>query len=209
MTKQRLSSKGLLYYPMKKTLVLLLLLISINCRAQDSLQILNFNRNHIKNTGMQVLGGWAAANIVVGGIGWASTNGTTKYFHQMNAIWNVANLGVALLGYTATIKDKNHVYTSQESLEEQHKLEKLFLVNGALDFVYIGTGLYLKHRRDINNSDQNRGYGSAVILQGAFLLLFDAAMYTSERKAGNKLRRFLVNNSITIDGQKIGMVVNF
>jgi hypothetical protein len=98
---------------------------------------------------MQVLGGWAAANIVVGGIGWASTNGTTKYFHQMNAIWNVANLGVALLGYTATIKDKDHVYTPQESLEEQHKLEKLFLVNGALDFVYIGAGLYLKHRGDI------------------------------------------------------------
>jgi hypothetical protein len=194
---------------MKYTLVLLLLLININCRAQDSLQTLNFNRNHIKNTGMQILGSWAAANIVVGGIGWASTSGTTKYFHQMNGIWNVANLGVALLGYTATIKDKNHVYTPQESLEEQHKLEKLFLINGALDFVYIGTGLYLKHRGDSNNSNQNRGYGSAIILQGAFLLLFDATMYTSERKAGNKLRRFLAKNPLTFDGQKIGMVVSF
>jgi hypothetical protein len=194
---------------MKHTLVLLLLLISINCRAQDSLQTLNFNRNHIKNTGMQVLGSWAAANIIVGGIGCASTSGSTKYFHQMNAIWNVANLGVALLGYTATIKDKNHVYTEQESLDEQHKLEKLFLVNGAFDFVYIGAGLYLKHRGDINNSDQNRGYGSAIILQGAFLLLFDATMYASERKAGNKLRRFLTRNPLTFDGQKVGMVVNF
>jgi hypothetical protein len=194
---------------MKNTLVLLLLLASINCRAQDSLQTLNFNRNHIKNTGMQVLGGWATANIIAGGIGWASTTGTIKYFHQMHAIWNVANLGVALLGYTATIKDKNHVYTPEESLKEQHKLEKLFLVNGALDFVYIGTGLYLKHRGDINNSDQNRGYGSAIILQGAFLLLFDATMYTSERKAGSKLRRFLTKNPITFDGQKVGMMVNF
>jgi hypothetical protein len=194
---------------MKHTLVLLLLLISINCKAQDSLQTLNFNRNHIKNTGMQVLGSWAAANIIVGGIGWASTSGSTKYFHQMNAIWNVANLGVALLGYTATIKDKNHIYTEQESLDEQHKLEKLFLVNGTFDFVYIGAGLYLKHRGGINNSDQNRGYGSAIILQGAFLLLFDATMYASERKAGNKLRRFLTKNPLTFDGQKVGMVVNF
>lgn len=194
---------------MKNTLLLLLVLISINCRAQDSLQTLNFNRNHIKNTGMQVLGGWAAVNIVTGGIGWASARGATKYFHQMNAIWNVANLGVALLGYTATITDKNHVYTPQESLEEQRKLEKLFLVNGALDFVYIGTGLYLKNRGDINNSDQNRGYGSAIILQGAFLLLFDATMYVSERKAGSKLRRFLTKNKLTFDGQKVGMIVNF
>jgi hypothetical protein len=194
---------------MKKIFALLLLFISINCLAQDSLQTLNFNRNRIKNTGMQVLGSWATTNIVIGGIGWASTNGTTKYFHQMNAIWNLANLGVAILGYTATIKDKDHIYTAQESLEEQHKLEKLFLVNGALDFVYIGAGLYLKHRGDTNNSDQNRGYGSAVILQGAFLLLFDATMYTTERNTGNKLRRFLAKNPITFDGQKVGMVVNF
>jgi hypothetical protein len=194
---------------MKKLLNLLLLFISLNCLAQDSLQTLNFNRNRIKNTGMQVLGGWATANIVVGSIGWASTNGTTKYFYQMNTIWNVANLGVALLGYTATIKDRDHTYTAQESLEEQRKLEKLFLVNGALDFAYIGAGFYLKHRGDINKSDQNSGYGSAVILQGAFLLLFDVTMYTSERKAGNKLRRFLAKNPITFDGQKVGMVINF
>jgi hypothetical protein len=194
---------------MKKILALLLLLISINCLAQDSLQTLSFNRNHVKNTGMQVLGSWAAANIVAGGIGWASTSGNTKYFHQMNAIWNVANLGVAILGYTATIRDKNHTYTPQESLDDQHKLEKLFLVNGALDFAYIGAGFYLKHRGDINNSDQNRGYGSAVILQGAFLLLFDATIYASERKIGNKLRLFLAKNPITFDGQRVGMVVTF
>ncbi|MES2374945.1 MAG: hypothetical protein V4553_00110 [Bacteroidota bacterium] len=194
---------------MKKILALFLLLISVNCLAQDSLQTLNFNRNHIKNTGMQVLGSWATANIVVGGIGWARSTGTTKYFHQMNTIWNMANLGVAILGYTATIKDKDRTYTAQESLNEQHKLEKLFLVNGALDFVYIGAGLCLKHRGDINNADQNRGYGSAVILQGAFLLLFDVTMYTSERRAGNKLRRFLLKNPVIFDGQKVGMVVNF
>jgi hypothetical protein len=194
---------------MKKNLTLFLIFIAINCHAQDSLQTLNFNRNYIKNTGMQVLGGWATANLVAGGIGWASTQGQTKYFHQMNALWNVANLGVAILGYAATQKDKNHTYTAQESLEQQQKIEKLFLVNGALDFVYIGTGLYLNHKGNTDNSAQNRGYGSAIVLQGAFLLLFDATMYTTEKKAGNKLRRFLMKNPVMFDGQKVGMVVNF
>jgi hypothetical protein len=194
---------------MKKILVLFLLLISINCLAQDSLQTLNFERNHIKNTGMQVLGTWAIANIAVGGIGWANTNGKTKYFHQMNAIWNVANLGAAILGYTSTINDKTKTYTPEESLKEQNKLEKIFLVNGGLDVIYIGAGVYLNHRGNMNNSDQSRGYGSAVILQGAFLLLFDATMYTSESHVGNKLRKFLMKNPITFDGQKVGMVVNF
>ncbi|MDB5004265.1 MAG: hypothetical protein JWQ34_2490 [Mucilaginibacter sp.] len=194
---------------MKKILTLFLLFISINCLAQDSLQTLNFERNYIKNTGMQVLGSWAIANIAVDGICWASTNGKTKYFHQMNAIWNVANLGAAILGYTDTINDKNKTYPPEESLKEQNKLEKIFLVNGGLDVIYIGAGIYLNHRGNMNNSDQCRGYGSAVILQGAFLLLFDATMYTSERRIGNKLRKFLIKNPITFDGQKVGMVINF
>jgi hypothetical protein len=193
---------------MKKYLIGILLIISTNCFGQDTLQVFNFARNHIKNTGMQVLGSWATANIVIGGIGWASTSGTTKYFHQMNTIWNVANLGIALLGYANTLKDKDRIYTAQESINEQNKIEKIFLVNGGLDVVYIGTGIYLKHRGNVNNSDQSRGYGSAVIMQGAFLLLFDAVMYTSEKRAGNRLRNFLLKNPITFDGKSVGMVLN-
>jgi hypothetical protein len=194
---------------MKKLYTLLLLIASIKCFGQDSLQTLNFNRNRIKNTGMQVLGSWAAANIVVGSIGWASTNGQTRSFHQMNTIWNVANLGVAILGYSSAQRDKNRKYTAKESLAEQKKIEKIFLVNGGLDLVYIGAGLYLNHRGNINNSDQSKGYGKAIVLQGAFLLLFDATMYTSEKRAGNKLRNFLMRNPITFDGEKVGMVINF
>jgi hypothetical protein len=194
---------------MKKYLIVILLLYSINCFGQDTLQVYNFARNRIKNTGMQVLGSWASANIVVGGIGWASTNGTTKYFYQMNTIWNVANLGIAIMGYANTLKDKDRRYTAQESLQEQNKIEKIFMVNGGLDLVYIGTGLYLNHRGNVNHSDQSSGYGSAVLLQGAFLLLFDAAMYTSEKRAGNKLRDFLLKNPITFDGNRVGMVLNF
>ena len=158
---------------------------------------------------MQVLGTWAAANIVAGGIGWAGTTGKTKYFHQINALWNVANLGVAILGYSNTIKDKDRIYTDQESLQEQNKLEKIFLVNGCLDLVYIGTGAYLVHRGKVNNSDQSQGYGSGIIMQGAFLLLFDTIMYTSERHAGNKLRNFLLKNPVTFDGKSVGIVINY
>lgn len=194
---------------MKKALLFILIIASSHCMAQDSLQMLNFKRNKIKNGGMQVLGSWAAANLVVGGIGWATTNGQTKYFHQMNALWNVANLGIALLGYNSTIRDRNRTYSPQESLEEQRKLENIFLVNGALDLGYIGAGIYLRHRGIVNGSEQSKGYGSAVIMQGAFLLLFDAAMYTSERHAGNKLRRFLTKNPMTFDGHQLGMIVSF
>lgn len=193
---------------MKNLLLLLFIGIGFKASAQDTLQTLNFTRNHIKNTGMEVLGTWAVANIAAGGIGWASTGGQTKCFYQMNAIWNIANLSVALLGYANTQRDKNRQYTPEENLQEQKKIERIFLVNGGLDVAYIGAGFYLKHRGELKNSDQSKGYGTAIILQGAFLLLFDATMYTSEKHNGNKLRNFLLKNPITFDGRRVGMVLN-
>ena len=52
--------------------------------------------NSINKNGMYVLGSWAVLNIVSGTIGNFSTSGRTKYFHQMNAVWNSVNLGIAV-----------------------------------------------------------------------------------------------------------------
>lgn len=192
---------------MKKLSILILLSISYSAFAQDSLQTLNYSRNRIKTTGMEVLGGWGISNIAIGGIGWGNTMGSTKYFYQMNTLWGVVNLGVAIAGFTSTRKNRNQQLTPAESLKEQHQTEKIFLINGGLDVVYMGTGFYLKHRGDMKNSDQLKGYGPALILQGAFLLLFDVAMYSTEKHNGNKLKRFLDNHPVTFDGNKVGMVI--
>jgi hypothetical protein len=193
---------------MKKFIILILTGIGFTAHAQDTLQTLNFNRNHIKHTGMEVLGTWAIANMAGGGIGWASTGGTTKYFYQMDALWNIANLGAAIGGYLSSKKDKDRHYTPEESLTEQRKLENIFLVNGCLDVAYIGTGFYLKHRGDVKNNEQLKGYGPAIILQGAFLLLFDGTMYTTVKNNGSKLRKFLLKNPVTFDGKKAGIILN-
>ncbi|HDP76309.1 MAG TPA: hypothetical protein ENN49_10700 [Bacteroidales bacterium] len=44
---------------------------------------------------MLILGGWATANLIVGGYGWSKTTGQEKYFHQMNFMCNVVNLSIA------------------------------------------------------------------------------------------------------------------
>lgn len=191
---------------MKKLFIIILFVICYKAQAQDSLTYFNQSREHIKTTGMKVLGSWAIANITVGAIGNSNTTGQTKYFHQMNAIWNVVNLGTAVAGYISSKKSMDKAFTSEQTLKEQHKIEKIFLINGGLDLAYIGTGLYLNNRGNSNNDDKLKGYGSAVILQGAFLLLFDATMYTAEKHNGKKLVKFLQKNPVTFDGQKIGMI---
>jgi hypothetical protein len=193
---------------MKKLIILIFTAAFYNGHAQDTLKTLNFNREHIKKTGMEVLGAWAIANLATGTIASFNTTGSTRYFHQMNAIWNVVNLGAAISGFINAAKNTNQPLTAIESLKEQRKIENIFLINGGLDLVYIGTGIYLNNRGNSHNNDKLKGYGSGIILQGAFLLLFDGTMYASEKSNGNKLRRFLEKNPVIFDGKKVGMILN-
>lgn len=86
---------------------------------------------------MVVLGGWSVANITTGLIAMGQTSGEARYFHQMNAIWNVVNLGIATAGYLGNRRLDPAGYNWQQSIREQNKIEKIYLVNGALDLAYI------------------------------------------------------------------------
>ncbi len=60
----------------------------------------NERRISTNKTGMLVLGGWALANIGVGTAGYLlADDGNEKYFHQMNAGWNIVNLTIATFGF--------------------------------------------------------------------------------------------------------------
>ena len=177
--------------------------------AQDSLKTFNYSRNNITTSGMTVLGSWAIANIGVGSAGWAnSKGGQNKYFYQMTTIWGAANFSAAILGYTSAKNNTGKQLTAAESIKAQQKIERIFLINGGLDLVYIGTGIILKNRGDNHNSAQLKGYGSSLIIQGAFLLLFDGTMYSTHQGNGNKLHRFLEKNPIGFTGKSIGISLN-
>jgi hypothetical protein len=194
---------------MKKLIVILLFIVFGKAQAQDSLTTFNLNREHIKKNGMEVLGSWAIAHIALGTIASSNTTGSVKYYYQMDALWNVINLGAAVSGYISAINNAGRPLSVTESLKQQRQTENIFLINGGLDVGYIGAGIFLNHRGSTTNSNQLQGYGSSIIVQGAFLLLFDATMYTAEKHNGNKLRRFLERNPVIFDNKKIGMIINF
>ena len=195
---------------MKNIFPVILLLAAVTASAQDSLKTFNDNRYRITTAGMEVLGSWGAANIALGAAGWAnSKGGQNKAFYQMNLIWGAANVGAAILGYTGAQKEYNKTLTADESLAAQKKIEKVFLINGALDMVYIGAGAYLKHRGDNRNNTQLKGYGTSIMIQGAFLLLFDGTMYALNGTNGSKMRRFLIKNPIVFNGKSVGMLYHF
>ena len=132
---------------------------------------------------MLVLGSWATSNII-GGLAFRSnTSGTSKYFHEMNTIWNTVNMGIATLGYISAIR-----MVQPESVlalyNEQIGLDKTLLFNAGLDLAYIATGLYLNERSKnaTNNNERLKGYGNSIMLQGAFLFAFDVAMAIVHKK---------------------------
>ena len=155
---------------------LLLVTVAFSQADHQSFYQQSVNTN---TTGMYVLGSWAIVNIASGAVGWARGSGENKYFHQMNAMWNVVNLGiatVALIGYHRT---DFAALSPEEMLSKHRQSERLFLINAGLDVIYIGTGFLLRglSHKSAKRGDLMNGYGSSLILQGGFLLLFDAVMW--------------------------------
>ena len=136
--------------------------------------LLDFNQQSLdhQKTAMLTLGGWAVANIATGVAFQGSAAGSTKHFHRMNALWNGVNLAIAGFGYYSALKSNPGAWDLATSLSKHQGFQKILLFNAGLDVGYIMGGLYLTERakRPDVNSDQLKGFGQSIMLQGAFLI---------------------------------------
>jgi len=164
---------------MKKQLLLCLFIFNSTFLLAQ-LNLTDFNNQRIQNSkkAMTVLGTWAVGNILVGGIGMTQTEGQTKAFHQMNAGWGAINLVIAGFGYYNAMQTDPASLTLANSITEHHKIQKVLLFNAGLDIGYMLGGLYLTERakNSPDKADQFRGFGKSIIMQGAFLFVFDVSV---------------------------------
>ncbi len=128
---------------------------------------------------MLVLGSWAVANIAYAPIAAANSKGETRYFHQMNGYWNLINLGLSGMGIVSSLKYDPSAKNLRNSINEHYQLEKTLLFNAGLDLGYIAGGLYLQERalNVTNRQNMLKGFGKSIVLQGAFLFVFDMSFY--------------------------------
>mgnify|MGYP000091358057 CR=1 FL=1 len=172
---------------MKHLLIIgLSLLLAINLKAQDMEVFHNYNRElntHSRN-GMIALGSWGVGNMIVGTAGMLTTERSSMMFnfHLMNTAWNVVNVGIALPAYLGARKRLNKKYDIPGTFKLQRKQETVYGINMAADVLYVGSGVFMQEfaNRFDNQRVQNsfKGMGYSLIMQGGFLLIFDAVMFT-------------------------------
>jgi hypothetical protein len=170
-----------------KQIFFLVFLSSFISSAQP-LQNFNKERTQIDKRLMLGLGSWATSNFIVSGIGWATApKGEAYYFHQMNVLWNTVNLGLAIPGYFKAKKEVRTL-TLEETIKIQRRTENIFLINTALDVVYISSGFALRNlaKSDLSKKDRFNGFGNGLILQGGFLFIFDLTAYALHKCHANK-----------------------
>ncbi len=163
----------------------------------------------VEKAGMYVLCSWAAANWLYSGFSIQASEGSIKHFHQMNVMWNVVNSGLAAGGLYRVYRTDPLSLSLSESAVRSQRLQKILLFNAGLDVGYIATGLYLteRARRGGRHDEMLKGFGQSLIMQGAFLLVFDLALYAALARDNSTMLELI--SSLHISPGSIGLVRHF
>lgn len=181
------------------SLVTCLIMLSL-CTFSQKVDLARFEKERVSYSKNAMIGlaGWSVANMVGSGIATNTRNKEMRYFHQMNVMWGGINLAIAGLGYWGAGREKIDNPTLEAVLKHQNKIEKTYLINAGLDVVYVGSGLLMNKTSDNQkNPEKFKGYGNSIMVQGGFLLLYDAVMYAIHRKHGKQLKG--MDNKLTFN----------
>lgn len=137
-----------------------------------------------QQSAMAVLLGWGLVNVAAGAAIAASSPGY-RDFGYMTAGWGLVNAGIAAFSlYSGPPFDPASV-TISEYLRDEQFFNRILAINSGLNVAYIGVGASMARW---GSSSRIRQFGSAIIIQGAFLMAFDAfLLWHSSVRLGDAL----------------------
>ncbi len=179
---------------MKKPFLFLwiFLLNYLSAFSQNEFSEFNRDANRTGKTAMLVLGSWGIANAAVGGIGMIHSSGESYYFNQMSLIWGAINISIAASGYIGMKKGPPE-FSLTETIRRHYASEKIYMINAALDLVYMAAGAYCIQRGNAEPThyDLYNGYGKSLLLQGGGLFVFDCVNTLINLRKGKQLYKIL------------------
>lgn len=185
------------------------LLQAQNTTAKTDFQEFRFAHKKINRTGMWLLGSWAVGNVLVSGavLALGRAKGEERYFHQMNILWNAVNLSLAGLGLYQNYQTDVNI-TWHSTLSESYKMQKMLLFNAGLDVGYIVAGFFLKEKakNTQNLPERLQGWGKSLILQGAFLFVFDVVFTVTHSRNSSKMLEKLEKLQLSTTENGVGLI---
>lgn len=117
---------------------------------------------------------WSVFSIVIGLALQFSRSAQVRGFGQQAATWGAIDAAIAGLGLRGAAQkmDDPAAYALPAQSKEARNLGRLLWINAGLDVFYMLGGLALARRDDPDNKGWF-GHGWGVVVQGAFLFLFD------------------------------------
>ncbi len=113
---------------------------------------------------------WSVLSIAVGFV-LTPLNSFWRGFGWQAVGWGVIDAAIALFGRESARKRQALPDAATRLERERHNLSLLLWINAGLDVLYLLGGRALAERRQ--SSRMLRGTGWGIVLQGAFLFLFD------------------------------------
>lgn len=142
---------------------------------------IGLDRLNQQNTAMWLLLGWGGLNIAGGSV--MALNNTYKDFGIMSAGWGVVNAAIATFALIGT-QTYTDITTFSEVLKDEQFFNRILAVNSGLNAGYIAGGISMNYFGKTNRIKQ---FGTAVAVQGVFLMAFDAWLLLSSNARLNAL----------------------
>jgi hypothetical protein len=156
---------------------------------------------------MATLGGWGTGNLLVSGLLMHRHRREERHFHLMNMGWGGVNLLIAGLGYRHSWRTPREAGSWDQVWKQQSDLQQVLALNTGLDLAYMAGGWWMQERgRHPGREDERmRGFGKSLILQGAFLFVFDLSLWIHHR---NLSRSFLERWQLQPAGTGLGLTLH-
>ncbi|TVQ26976.1 MAG: hypothetical protein EA383_03780 [Spirochaetaceae bacterium] len=142
---------------------------------QDHISLNADKRKAVSKNGLTVLLYWGIVNVAAGGAVRLLPFTGADSFWEMMALWNVVNVALALSGLRGIRREADSRSIAEE-VRKAHRFEKILLFNAGLDVAYMVFGLLLISLQTGVFYESYAGWGAAILIQGAFLLIFDIAL---------------------------------
>ena len=133
---------------------------------------------------LSILLGWGVGSVVVGSSMQLITQDFWKQFGLQALAWGAIDAALALVGIrSARSKERRYEQKELDDADEKKEartIRRILLINAGLDGLYILSGSWVIWRFQARSD--RRGMGVGILLQGVWLLLFDALLARDVKK---------------------------